>query len=176
MTKHKVLVPIDGSDFSRQVFDHIREYLPAEDNELTLIRVSISPPGHVGRPAKPAAVGTSVPMYETRHDAIEAQHPIYASQEQASAAADLNRKLVADAHKLEDEGYTVKTVVRFNGHAGKAIMKYIDNGNVDMVAMTTHGRSGVDQLLHGSTAQYLSKHVSVPIMMVRPSAEKSGSK
>ena len=171
MTKHKVLVPIDGSDFSRQVFDHIREYLPAEENELTLIRVSDSPHGHVGRPAKPAAPDSSVPMYESRGDAIEAQHPIYTSQEQASSAADLKRKLVVDAHALEKDGYEVNTVIRFNGHAGRALTKYINNCDVDMVAMTTHGRSGMERLLHGSTAQYLSKHASVPIMMVRPKSK-----
>ena len=52
MSKHKVLIPVDGSDFSRQVFDHIREYLPAEETELTLLRVSVAPHGHVGRPAR----------------------------------------------------------------------------------------------------------------------------
>ena len=46
MSKHSILVPTDGSDFSRQVFSHIREYLPAEENELTLIRVSATPHGH----------------------------------------------------------------------------------------------------------------------------------
>ena len=176
MSKHKILVPIDGSDFSRQVFDHICEYLPPEENDLTLIRVSVAPHGHVGRPAKPAAPDSSVPSYETRNDAIEAQHPIYASQELASAAADLDRKLTVDAHELERHGFKVDTAVRFNGHPGKAIMKYIDNHDVDMVAMTTHGRSAVDQLIHGSTALYLSKHVSVPIMMVRPSTKNGKSK
>ena len=171
MSKHNVLVPIDGSDFSRQVFEHIREYLPADENELTLIRVATAPHGHVGRPPRPAAPDSKVSMYESRHDVVESQHPIYASQEQASAAADLKRKLRADAHDLEDDGYTVNTVIRFNGHAGEAIMKYIDNTDVDMVAMTTHGRSGIERLLHGSIAQYLSQHVTVPVMMVRPKAK-----
>ena len=172
MSKHKILIPIDGSDFSRQVFDHVRDYLPAEENELTLIRVSASPHGHVGRPAKLAAPDSKVSMYESRHDIVEAQHPIYASQEQASAAADLKRKLMADAHNFEEDGYTVNTVIRFNGHAGEAIMRYVDNNDVDMIAMTTHGRSGVERLLHGSVAQYLSQHASVPVMLVRPSTDK----
>lgn len=173
MSKHKILIPVDGSDFSRQVFGHIREYLPAEENELTLIRVSETPHGHVGRPAKPAAPDSKVPMYESRHDAIEAQHPIFASQEQASAAADLNRTLLTDAHNLEEDGYSVTTVIRFNGRPGEAIMNYVNNTDVDMIAMTTHGRSGVQRLLHGSVAQYLSRHATIPVMMVRPSTDKN---
>lgn len=171
MSKHKVLIPVDGSDFSRQVFDHIREYLPAEKTELTLLRVSVAPHGHVGRPSRPAAPDSKVPMYASRNDVIETQHPIFASQEWDSKASDLEREMLEDVHELEAEGYEVKTAVRFNGHAGKAILKYIDNTDVDMVAMTTHGRSGIDRLLYGSTAEYLTHHLSLPIMMVRPRAK-----
>ena len=105
MSKHKVLIPVDGSEFSCQVFDCIREYLPAEENELTLIHVAKAPSGHVGRPAKPAAPDSKVPMYETRGDIIEARHPIYASQERDSKASDLQHELQADAQELENEGY-----------------------------------------------------------------------
>jgi len=168
MSKHKVLIPVDGSNFSYQVFDCIREYLPAEETELTLIRVSEAPHGRVGRPAKPAAPDSKVPMYASQGDVIEMQHPIYASQERDSKAFDLENELRKDVHKLEDEGYEVKTVIRFNAHPGKAILKYIDGAEVDMVAMATHGRSGIGRLLHGSTAEYLSHHLSLPIMMMRP--------
>lgn len=168
MSKHKVLVPVDGSDFSRQVFNHIREYLPAEETELTLLRVSVAPHGHVGRPTRPAAPDSKVPMHESRGDVIETQHPIYASQERDSKTSILEHEMLEDVHELESEGYDVKTAVRFNGHAGKAILKYIKNTDVDMVAMTTHGRSGIDRLIYGSTAEYLTHHLALPIMMVRP--------
>lgn len=168
MIKHKVLVPVDGSDFSNQVFDCIREYLPADETELTLFRVSEPARGRVGRPAKPAAVGSKVPMFESRGDVIETNHPIFASQERDSKASVLERELRGDVHELEKDGYDVKTVIRFGDHAGKAIVKYVDCTHVDMVAMTTHGRSGVERLLRGSTAEYLSHHLSLPIMMMRP--------
>ena len=173
MSKHKVLIPVDGSDFSCQVFDCIREYLPAEETELTFIRVSEAPHGHVGRPTKPAAPDSRVPMYESRGDVIETQHPIYASQERDSKTSYLANKLRRDVHELEEEGYEVNTVIRFNGHAGKAILKYIDGAEVDMVAMATHGRSGIERLLHRSTAEYLSHHLSLPIMMIRPRTRNS---
>ena len=73
MSKHKVLIPVDGSEFSCQVFDCIREYLPAEQNELTLIRVAEAPSGRVGRPTRPAAPDSKVPMYESRGDVLETQ-------------------------------------------------------------------------------------------------------
>jgi nucleotide-binding universal stress UspA family protein len=168
MSKHKVLIPVDGSEFSSQVFDCIREYLPAEENELTLIRVAKAPSGHVGRPSKPAAPDSKVPMFESRGDVIETQHPIYASQERDSKASDLEHELHADVQELENEGYKVNTVIRFNGHPGKAILNYINSTDVDMVAMTTRGRSGIERLLRRSTAEYLSHNLTLPIMMMRP--------
>ena len=168
MSKHKVLIPVDGSEFSCQVFDCIREYLPAEQNELTLIRVAEAPSGRVGRPTRPAAPDSKVAMYESRGDVIETQHPIYASQERDSKAYNLQRELQSDVQELEKDGYKVNTVIRFNGHPGKAILNYINSTDVDMIAMTTHGRSGIERLLHRSTAEYLSHHLTLPIMMMRP--------
>lgn len=38
----------------------------------------------------------------------------------------------------------------------------------DLVAMATHGRSGLQRWLYGSVAEYLLSHLSVPILLVRP--------
>ena len=35
-TRHKVVIPVNGSEFSRQIVDYVIEYLPAEDNEIVL--------------------------------------------------------------------------------------------------------------------------------------------
>ena len=73
------------------------------------------------------------------------------------------------AHALEAAGYRVRTAIRFDDDPGPAIVNYVNSHDVEMVAMTTHGRSGMERMLHGSVAQYLCKHMTVPLMMVRPS-------
>ncbi len=55
-----------------------------------------------------------------------------------------------------------------SGNPGEQIVEYVENHDVDMVAMTTHSRGGLNRLIFGSVAEYVSHHVSVPIMMVRP--------
>ena len=170
-TKHNVLVPVDGSQFSHQIIPHLREFFPPEENEITLLRVGAPPEGHVGKPPRPAAINSNVAMYGTVKELEEVNHPIYASQEQASAAAELELGLLADEHELASAGYTVHMVVRFNREKGPAIVNYINTHNVDIVAMTTHWRTGLDKFVRGSVAQYVAQHITIPITMVRPQPE-----
>lgn len=171
MPKNKVLVLIDGSQFARQIFPQITRHLPPEYNELTLLCVEEEPHGHVGTPARPASPESKVMAYERRADLIEARHPIYASQEWESAAAATVRNMQEDVHLLRLAGYDVKPEVRFDRNPTDAIMRFIDTHHVDMIAMTTHGRAGLNRLMFGSMAQYLMSHVDIPIMIVRPRQE-----
>jgi nucleotide-binding universal stress UspA family protein len=167
VTKHRILVPNDGSQFCRQIYPQITKFIPPEDTELILLRVGHQPEGLVGTPPRPAAMNVSVPMYDTPRDAEYAAHPIFASQEYDSAAAEIKRSMIADAHELQEAGYAVKVEVRF-GDRGEEIIKYIEHNPVDMVAMTTHWRTGIQKLIFGSVAQEVAGHVTVPVMMIRP--------
>ncbi|MDI9548090.1 MAG: universal stress protein [Chloroflexota bacterium] len=167
MTRHKVVIPVNGSEFSRQIVDYVIEYLPAEDNEIVLLRVGQRQEGFVGRPARLAGPDTDVAMYDTSRDVTEAAHPIFATQVEQSTEAEFRREMRPVMNALLDNGYQVEWVVRF-GNPGEQIVEYVENHDVDMVAMTTHSRGGLNRLIFGSVAEYVSHHVSVPIMMVRP--------
>lgn len=174
MAKHRVLVPYDGSEFGQQIFPHIREFLPPEDNELILLRVDDRPQGRVGRPTRPASADANVPMYESHEDAVESRHPIYASQEMESALGDFEREIMPVLRRLQEEGYTVHTAVRFEESRGEAIVNYANSHEIDMVAMTTHWRTGINRLLFGSVTQYVAPRIGVPLLMVRPVEEDNG--
>lgn len=40
MTKRKVLIPLDGSEFSRQILGVVQEYLSPQEVALTLLQVT----------------------------------------------------------------------------------------------------------------------------------------
>ena len=170
MMKDRVLVPNDGSAFCRQIYPHIRRFLVAADTEIILLRVGHQPEGHVGSPPRPAALDVSPTMYDSHADAEFAAHPIYASQERESAEAALRSELLEDVRELEAEGYTVNVQVRF-GDRGEEIVKFIENNRIDLIAMTTHWRRGIQKLIFGSVAQHVAAHVNVPILMIRPEEE-----
>lgn len=166
MTRHKVLIPVDGSDFSRQIFAHVLKFLPPSDNTLILLRVGDPPEGQVGHPARLAAPDASVPMYETARDAEEQAHPIYESQARASAEAAIRVEMNADVQTLTAAGYVVESQVRF-GEPGEAIVDFALNNQIELVALTTHWRRGINRLIFGSVAQYVAQRLSVPLLMVR---------
>ena len=167
MSKQRVLVPNDGSAFCRQIYPHLMKFLRPEESALILLRVGHAPTGLVGLPPRAAGIHGGMTSYESEKDAEYAAHPIYASQERDSAISDVQAELVDDVHLLRAAGYEVTVEVRF-GDRGEEIVKYVQSSGVDLIAMTTHWRTGIQKLIFGSVAQQVAGHVSVPILMVKP--------
>jgi len=163
--KHRVLIPLDGSEFSRQILTHVRRFLSPATHELVLLQAAHSPAGTIARPQRVIEIGFS--MYETERDAILAQHPVYASQELESTLAQIKRELDTEALLLEADGYTVSTLVRF-GDPAQEIVDTVESEYIDFIAMTTHGLSGLSRLIFGSVAGKVLRQVQVPVLLVRP--------
>ena len=166
MTPHKVLIPVDGSDFSRQIFGHVMKFLPSQDNALILLRVGDPPEGHVGHPARMAAAESSVEMFDSEHDIEETAHPIFESQERESSEGEFRREMQPDLQALEAAGYAVRAYVRF-GEPGEEIVNFVEANGIELVAMTTHWRRGLNRLIFGSVAQYVAQRLPIPVLMVR---------
>jgi nucleotide-binding universal stress UspA family protein len=166
--KRCILVPVDGSAFSTQIFPDVRKLFPPDENEIVLLRVGQDPEGHVGRPPRLASAEIGVMSYQSRKDMQDATHPIYASQERESAVADLALDLRDEQSILENMGYDVTVEIRLDRERGPAIINYVDTHDVDAIAMTTHWRTGINKLIFGSVAQYVAQHTTVPVIMVRP--------
>jgi nucleotide-binding universal stress UspA family protein len=56
--------------------------------------------------------------------------------------------------------------MRFGPPAAE-IERYIDEEGVDLVAMTTHGRTGLARLVAGSVAEHVLHHAKTPILLYR---------
>lgn len=53
------------------------------------------------------------------------------------------------------------------GDPATRILELVDREKVDLVAMTTHGRSGVGRWLFGSVAEQVTRHATCPLLVVR---------
>ena len=166
MTKKRVLIPIDGSAFSERILAEVTGIIPPAGADLILLRVGHAPVGTVGRPSRPASADLPLPMNESAADQEYARHPIYASQEWESLLARINDDWRPIKTSLEEAGYTVFTAVKF-GDPGQTIVKFVEDENADIVAMTTHGRSGLSRLWLGSVAEHVLRNVSVPVLLLR---------
>jgi len=71
---------------------------------------------------------------------------------------------------LSRKGVVVKTRVSFGDAAGE-ILKATDELNVDLVAMSTHGRSGFRRWAFGSVTDKVLRAGKVPVLMARAPKE-----
>ncbi|MBI3942773.1 MAG: universal stress protein [Chloroflexi bacterium] len=168
MAAYKVLLPVDGSDFSRQIFSYVRKFLNPQSSALILLRVAHHPEGIAGEPGRLASSDVAVSTFDSERDVELNIHPIYASQEWDSLEAALIEQLQPDAQSLREIGFEVSIVIR-SGDPADAIIEFVKEEDISLVAMTTHGRSGLSRLVFGSVAYKVMHTVSVPVTLLQPS-------
>lgn len=163
MARHKVLVPLDGSGFSRQVLPYLRSLLDPQAFDVTLLRVAAPPEGITAPPPRPLALDGWI----MGHGEPPEAHPIFQSQVWDGLKAELREELEPEVNLLHQAGFSVAVQVRF-GDAAEEIIDVAESEDVALVVMATHGRSGLERLLMGSVAEAVLRRLSIPVMMVRP--------
>lgn len=73
---------------------------------------------------------------------------------------------------LEAQGVTVAPARVIEGDAGRSIVETVADAGVDVVIMGTHGRSGLRRLALGSVADYVVRHATCPVLLIRPAHEQ----
>ena len=88
------------------------------------------------------------------------------------AVADSSQKLYLDsiAQKWQDGSKAIQTVSS-SGPIAPTIQQTAIQNNVDLIVMSTHGRSGMQRLLLGSIAGELVQQLTCPVLLLRPSEE-----
>jgi len=81
-------------------------------------------------------------------------------------AASAQQELEKWAATLPDSGWNVETHV-VEGPASVAILRLAEDEKVDLIALGTHGHTGLARLLLGSTAKRIVQHAPCPVLTVR---------
>ena len=68
--------------------------------------------------------------------------------------------------KLKNEGFKVKSLY-FEGSPADVIFKVSEAEKVDVIAMSTHGRSGPARWMLGSVAEHVVRHSQIPVLLIR---------
>lgn len=144
MKANRVLVPLDASDFGLHVFPHVTRLLEPDRTEIYLLHVE---------PAPEAVT-------------IDEHVVVYADQATASVRAESLVALQPYVRGLESLGYEVAPLVAF-GEPATEIERTAVEKDVDLIAMATHGRTGVARLLRGSVAQQVASRAEVPVLLYR---------
>lgn len=70
------------------------------------------------------------------------------------------------AKGMRGQGLTVNTVV-VQGTPADEIADFVGKNNIDLVVMSTHGRSGVGRWVFGSVSDRVMREAKIPVLMVR---------
>jgi Universal stress protein UspA and related nucleotide-binding proteins len=135
-----VLVPTDGSDCARAALATGVGVVKAERASIHLVSVIDT---------------TSLGV-----DNLEAQ--VVALEESAN-------EILEDAFDFaEDAGIEpVSETVRYGASVHGSILSYIEDNDVDLVVVGTHGRTGFDRYMLGSFTEYLIRTSPIPVLTVR---------
>jgi nucleotide-binding universal stress UspA family protein len=149
----RILLAHDGSDLARTAEDLLVSVpalaaLPVE--VLSVVRTH----ERDSEALSPATVDRSLDAYTTAVDVSRRHH-----EEVASAAAE----------RLGQHGRTATWGIR-SGDPARAIVDEAGAKGADLVALGTHGRTGLDRLVMGSVARNVLTHAHCSVLIVRAGA------
>jgi nucleotide-binding universal stress UspA family protein len=75
------------------------------------------------------------------------------------------------AQPLRELGADVDCVV-LEGNPSEAIVGYASDNKASLIAIATHGHTGLMHIAMGSTAEYVLKHSRLPVLMIKPQKRK----
>jgi nucleotide-binding universal stress UspA family protein len=97
----------------------------------------------------------------------EASAPVsYTEDELSLIKQNVENYLIKTGESLKKRGVTVRTIVS-TGNAADEIIKAIEDSGADLLAMSTHGRSGLRKLAFGSVTDKVLHRSRIPVLMVR---------
>lgn len=133
---NKILVPLDGSELADGILKHVERLLGKEPAQVVLLRV-LPPPGQA--------------------EEIPGQFEL----ERKAATAHLETVKL----RLEEVGAKVTTVQR-EGDPAAEILFAVEEHKPDLVAMSSHGRSGVMRWIRGSVAERVLRSSPAPVLLI----------
>ncbi len=134
----KILVPLDGSQIAESILPQVENLARIHDAEVVLIRVAFS---HALTNEKLA-------------------------ERELQAVADAKAYLTGVEGRFKSAGIKVSSLTPC-GHAADKIVEHARISNCDLIAMSTHGRSGLGQFVLGSVAIKVLHVATVPVLLYR---------
>ena len=142
-----VMVPMDGSELAECVIPHLEAIVGGcFVGKVTLVRVE-----------EPLHIRGGL---ESMFDPQERERLEESSMEIDEGYLD------EVAKRLNLKGAAIETRV-LRGNVAEQLADYASTNGVDLVIISTHGRSGVSRWVVGSVADKLLHYSSVPVLMVR---------
>jgi nucleotide-binding universal stress UspA family protein len=142
----KIVVPLDGSSLAEGVLDHVRALAACMGSEIVLLTI-------LGYP----------------HYDYLITDPEMAASLRASLETDACAYLSTVVARLQADGLKVSAeVISDGGPVADAIIDFAREKHAELIAMSTHGRTGPARWFLGSVADRVVRGAGMPVLNLRP--------
>jgi nucleotide-binding universal stress UspA family protein len=145
----RILVPLDGSKRAEAILPHVEQLAQRFEAEVIFFRV-VEPPPLMVTPGQP-----DMALYQQE-------------VEQRTEEAELYLKAIEG--EFQELGINARMELG-QGPVVEAIITAAAQHEVDLIALTSHGRSGLAQVFYGSVAAGVLHRVDRPLLLVRSQIE-----
>ncbi|MBI4300893.1 MAG: universal stress protein [Chloroflexi bacterium] len=139
----RILVPLDGSELAERILPYVSALAKSLESELLLLTVSDTG--------------------ESQIDAQQKAHLERLAQATGAPLIEYQRKVV---ERLQATGLQVRSKVTV-GEAAEQILAVAAQEHAELIAMSTHGRSGLRRLQYGSITDKVLHATTVPLLLFR---------
>lgn len=141
----KILVPLDGSKRAEAILPQVRELAQRFQAEVIFLQV-LDTPSLMAAPGRPDMV-----LYKKELDRRKDQAEAYLKSKQAEF----------DQVGIESEWQLGREPVI------ETIIQEAERQEADLIAMSSHGRSGLAKVFYGSVAAGILQRIDRPLLLVR---------
>ncbi len=145
----KVVICLDGSKLAEQILPFVTAGAIKFNSKIVLLRVMDVP--------------TAIPYVDGKPPDVD-----IVTEESHKKKEKSGIYLEEIAGSLRHEGLDVECVILHRVSADEAILDYAAKNEVDIIAMTTHGRSGLLRTALGSVADSVVRKSGLPVMVISP--------
>ena len=140
-----ILVPLDGSTLAEEILPEIETVASCMQARIVLLRVC-------------------------RAHVFPGMDPTKAEIEVVREAEAYLNEIV---DKLQTRGFDAEAHVRY-GDVADEILTHGRRNDIDLISMSTHGRSGLGRWLLGSVAEKIVRHCEKPVLLLRAKEKAEG--
>lgn len=162
----RILVPLDGSKHAEAIIPHVDGVARLYDAQVTVMRVVTT--------GYQTAVLRDVEE-EAEEEEVHGHILKRLSAEQETERYEKARTyLLRVRDELRDEGIDANAML-MQGKPVEGIVMAADSVEADLIAMTSHGKTGLSQVFYGSVSSGVLNRAQRPLLVIRPDLESTAA-
>ena len=146
-----IVVPLDGSELAEMVLPHVEMLVKECTEEAEIVILQVCEPLQ----SKLSGMGPGGNIVIPR----------LAKQAEEACKEQAVEYLAGVEKRLKEKGFKVRTELKV-GSPGEEILDYAANNPVDLIAMASHGRTGISRWAYGSVTSQVLRGIATPILVV----------